>query len=255
MTSEATKGATGPPGMNRTCGTQLNADPSTGQPPAQQSSSGSHVSHKVVGFGPMYPRIGIQQKPLKMRWYTVESTFNSRDDAQYASLELKKAADEWNRIGLGVEFEPTNDESQAHFRLLYEKSTDETVYMKGFFPHQQATTDLRVLPITLTKRRAVMHNDFLHELGHILGLRHEFAVNTLNWFVERAADLATGGKALEFGTPNPKSVMSYADPATLQQTDMDNIKAFYKLSNGFRLGGDDGYRITDFPPVLRKKST
>jgi hypothetical protein len=51
----------------------------------------------------------------------------------------------------------------------------------------------------------IMKNAFLHELGHVLGLRHEFAVKPESF----------EGDAIVIGTANIESVMSYVFPPEL----------------------------------------
>jgi hypothetical protein len=79
-----------------------------------------------------------------------------------------------------------------------------------------------------------LKNVFLHEPGHILGLRHEFA-------------LAQEGIAtIQFGQINQVSVMSYAEPPPgIQQSNETAIKAFYQLVAGDKL---EGCPVTDFIP-------
>ncbi|KXJ84806.1 hypothetical protein Micbo1qcDRAFT_169931, partial [Microdochium bolleyi] len=67
-----------------------------------------------------------------------------------------------------------------------------------------------------------MTNVFLHELGHILGLRHEFA------------DLEGG--AIQWGSRNPYSVMSYNFPPQIQPSDEKDTRSFYDFP-GQRVGG------------------
>jgi hypothetical protein len=120
--------------------------------------------------------------------------------------------------------------------------------MKAFFPHQQAHTDLRVLPLTFSpQRKAVTHNDFMHVLGHTLGLKHEFAVYSPNWFIEKVVEATGRAKSFEFGTPNPKSVMSYEDPPTLQQSDIENAKALLQTVQWFQTWGSRWLSHHGFP--------
>jgi len=70
-------------------------------------------------------------------------------------------------------------------------------YAEAFFPHQ-ADQDVIVTDFALSwQKRNILKNVFLHEVGHILGLRHEFAIR-----VERYC-------AVRFMHRNPDSVMSY----------------------------------------------
>lgn len=88
-------------------------------------------------------------------------------------------------------------------------------------------------------------NTFLHEIGHIMGLRHEFAL-----------DLKADGKTPEeaeaaqrFGSVDATSVMSYEAVNYLRDTDIKDVKEFYRLENGKLL--KDDIPIKDYSPKLR----
>jgi Met-zincin len=242
-------------GPEFSCLTQPNNLPVIATPPAHKSSQSHGERRLVVGSGPLIPRLAVPSGGLKLRWYVAESTFPTPADAAYANSELQKAAAEWGKVFTPVQFEATTDESLAHFRLCYQANAKSLItafadwlggtLMKGFQPHQQPSNDLWVLPITFTKDakqdwKAIMHNLFLHEMGHIMGLRHEFAA-------EKESDV---NPSVQFGARNPKSVMEYKMPPMLQQSDIDTLKEFYKLPNGSEIGG---IKITDYTPTLRTK--
>lgn len=70
-----------------------------------------------------------------------------------------------------------------------------------------------------------MHKVFTHELGHVLGLRHEFAIGDVP-----SGMRAEGHGAVRLGPPDEFSVMNYRDePPELQQSDIDSTKLFYNL--------------------------
>ena len=77
-------------------------------------------------------------------------------------------------------------------------------------------------------------NSLLHEIGHILGLRHEFAL-----------DRETDTPAQRFGSQNEHSVMSYDDINVIRDTDITDIKNFYDLPNKYEL---NGVPVTDYTP-------
>ena len=64
-------------------------------------------------------------------------------------------------------------------------------------------------------------NIFAHELGHAIGLRHEFAPEE--------------GDYVLFGPRNPNSVMSYKFPPTIQASDIVKVKLLYKLDEGSKI--------------------
>lgn len=61
---------------------------------------------------------------------------------------------------------------------------------------------------------------FLHELGHVLGLRHEFA-------------LAVEASGFQFGPRDALSVMNYrTEPPMITQNDVDCTTALYLIPGG-----------------------
>jgi hypothetical protein len=167
--------------------------------------------------------------------------FPSDNDFQYAATAFQEAADEWNDIGFGVNISQTLDRALANFVVKYIKpAVDEGVLASAFFPND--VDDVLVYHKTLVEPewRAVLKNTFLHEIGHIIGLRHEFAI-------EQDA-LGHGPEltpAKQFGSKNPLSVMSYEDVNNIQETDRHDVKEFYKLPNNSKI---DGVRIRDYVP-------
>lgn len=116
----------------------------------------------------------------------------------------------------------------------------------AFFPNE--VRDVLVYHKTLVEPswRKVLKNTFLHEIGHILGLRHEFA-NQPN--PEKPGEnLET--LAHQFGSVNPHSVMSYDDVNYINDLDKKDVKAFYELANGFKI---NTAKVTDFVPKPLKK--
>ena len=141
-------------------------------------------------------------------------------DAQFAALRLWEAAQQWNSYDLGVQFSWVGNLEDATFVLEYGGNKD-TVLASAFFPNAQPLNTLFVYQLALAKDqyRGILKNIFLHELGHTLGLRHEFAMDP---------DRFEGGAEV-YGTRNPNSVMSYVFPPQVQPSDVTDIKGFYKL--------------------------
>ncbi len=66
-------------------------------------------------------------------------------------------------------------------------------------------------------------NIFAHELGHVLGFRHEFAPQE--------------GGAVLFGPRNPSSVMAYKFPPSIQPSDIASAKLLYQARDGSSIEG------------------
>lgn len=141
---------------------------------------GAHILNAVpteiqLGFGKVIPRWDVRQSGRRLRYYIAESTFpkdKEFDYAQYAAEEMKKAATEWNGLGLGVEFEPVADENLANFEVVYAPQPTKSPFTcaRSFFPNGKDLNTVKVFPYCYsTEMKAFMHNVFLHELGHVLG--------------------------------------------------------------------------------------
>lgn len=66
---------------------------------------------------------------------------------------------------------------------------------------------------------------FTHELGHVLGLRHEFAIGDVP-----STMAAEGRGAIRIDAPDAKSVMNYShEPPEIQQSDIDSTRKFYSM--------------------------
>ena len=137
-----------------------------------------------------------------------------RSIMQYTpARQLWEAAEFWNKLDIGVQFKYVSDWATADFALAY-GGDQGSVLAEAFFPNDTHLNTLFVF------RRAFdqdisnyQPNIFKHELGHVLGLRHEFAANE--------------GGAVVFGPPNPNSVMSYNFPPEIQQTDSEWTRKLY----------------------------
>ncbi|KAK4119272.1 zincin [Parathielavia appendiculata] len=142
-------------------------------------------------------------------------------DAQFAALRLWEAAQQWNSYDLGVSFDWVGNLEDAAFVLEYGGDKG-AVLARAFFPNSNPLNTLSVYRLALLptqQYRGMLKNIFLHELGHTLGLRHEFALDPERW----------EGGAVVYGSKNDKSVMSYLYPPQMQPSDITDTKNFYAL--------------------------
>jgi hypothetical protein len=168
-----------------------------------------------------------------VKFATLTNGFPKPGQAAYAASKLRSAAAEWNKITKDyVAFEWTAALEDAAFVLAYRKSkSGDGTLASAFFPNSNPINTLFVYGFAFKpENERIMHNVFLHELGHVLGLRHEFAPQE--------------GGAVKWGQANESSVMAYKFPPTIQESDKKDLASFYEFS-GSSIGG---YPIKDFIP-------
>lgn len=177
----------------------------------------------VVGLFTSIPRWKLGST---VNFATSADGFPTPADAVYAAKKLIEAADEWNSNHVGARFQWVSKADDAAFVLAY-GGAKKGVLASAFFPNAAVLNTLWVYSDCFDKNvmdggwsyHSAMKNVFLHELGHVLGLRHEFALD---------ADRYEGG-AFRLGTTNPLSVMSYEFPPKIRDSDILDTRAFYKL--------------------------
>ncbi|KAG5785800.1 hypothetical protein H9Q73_000526 [Fusarium xylarioides] len=195
------------------CNTQEETDPSFGPAPISNlaGTTGDNAPDEpdslVVGFGTIVPR-----------W------------------DVKSSAE-------------TTDQASANFYLVYKVNPSfgngRNTLAQAFFPHE-VDQDVIVFSRAFEGNNlSILKNIFQHEIGHILGLRHEFAIEG-----DAAKDLAPEGHgAVLLGEKNYFSIMSYNFPPKFRDSDGTQTIGFYKLANGHMISGSP---VTDFQPKIRR---
>jgi hypothetical protein len=208
--------------------TKLERYPCITQKPTPAAIAGSFSATALqVGLGKYIPR--WRTGPTKtVNFAVLENGYPKPELAFLAADKLNEAANEWNALKLGVQFEWVYKIEDAAFVLTYAKQVSPNTLAEAFFPNSVDLNVLNVYPAAFEEGTVqYLKNIFLHELGHVLGLRHEFAPER-----ETGADL----KSVQVGPRNPTSVMAYEFPPQMQPSDIDSAKTFYQFS-GTHLGG------------------
>ncbi|KKY37865.1 putative matrix metalloproteinase-11 [Diaporthe ampelina] len=203
----------------------------------------------VVGVGKEVPRWDVvKQGPRQLKYFVQATKFPSSQRAKDVGEAFQQAADLWNAMNLGISIVAASDAANAHFDLCYWNPNDprDTTLAKAFFPNEK-NQNVWVYDNALQPNNSEnLVSIFAHEIGHILGLRHEFAITG-----DQDKNLkAEFNGATQFMEPNYYSVMSYNFPPTIRDTDIKGIQAFYKLKNGETIGD---LPVTDYVPVLKER--
>lgn len=180
-----------------------------------------------IGWGGSIPR---WKKGQVIQFAVLARGFPTSSHAIFSAYKLNEAAIQWNSLNIGVTFKWVSKLEDAAFVLAYGGDKG-SVLARAFFPNSNDLNTLFVYQKAFdTAISPYQTNIFLHELGHVLGLRHEFA--------------AREGGAVPFGPTNPRSVMSYTFPPNIRDSDEASTKAFYNYTQP-TIGG---LRIVDWIP-------
>ncbi|KKP05516.1 hypothetical protein THAR02_02408 [Trichoderma harzianum] len=140
--------------------------------------------------------------------------------------------------GRGVTFKQVGRNDPATFAVVFEDGNPKA-YARAFFPNEQR----RKLSVFGRTRRVPdsLPGFLAHELGHIQGLRHEFA--------------HTDEEEMQFpsvlvGSENAQSIMNYfarPEQYQVQQSDLKELRSFYEYDKAEY----KGLPIRDIDPVVR----
>ncbi|UKZ90234.1 uncharacterized protein TrAFT101_005261 [Trichoderma asperellum] len=183
------------------------------------------------------------KKGSVLRYIVCAETFPSLELAELTAREAAKAALMWQNIG--VRFKKVGRDEKATFAIKYRIVPHDCrpdVYASAFFPGT-SPGELFVYQLALKPSDVrFLANILAHEFGHILGLRHEFAVKP----------------SFLWGEANDRSVMNYfSDLIQLQvgEQDRKDLATYYECEAGQyeRLSITDiEPRVFRFPCVNKK---
>ncbi|KAM6484992.1 hypothetical protein HDV62DRAFT_353796 [Trichoderma sp. SZMC 28011] len=189
-----------------------------------------------VGKGDHIPR---WRRNSTLSYFVHNESFPTPADAICVREAMQKAACMWG--GIGAAFQEIDCRDSATFVVEYHPRECRTVYARAFFP-DELPSELLVYNLALSNA-TFLANILAHELGHILGLRHEFADDDKQ---ERKL------RCVLFGKKNPRSIMDYyKDLGQLQVSEQDlrELEEFYACDEKrYR-----GLPIYDYDPVLRTR--
>ncbi|KAK4450431.1 hypothetical protein QBC34DRAFT_460837 [Podospora aff. communis PSN243] len=195
---------------------------------------GEHTLDTPLRRGPSAIMVGLNKECPRwvpgsvIKWVALKEGFKTDADAAYAANQLHLACEKWNELNIGVTFEWVTKLQDASFALCH-GGDNGSVLASAFFPNGN---DLNMMLVYNAAFSMKLWSDnmwkvFTHELGHVLGLRHEFALD-IN--PETGAEFEAFG-AVRLGPRNPLSVMAYrGTPPEFQEDDVKSTRAFYALN-------------------------
>ena len=165
--------------------------------------------------------------PNSVLTFNADSTsFPTLEALDYTLSALEWAVREWNEVCKAyVRFERVSNDSPAVFQLRYKvnDNANRDTLAQSFYPKPKPSQQRLLTIYSLCfgpKHYEHVRNIFLHELGHILGLRHEFAADEEE------------DKPVRLGPADAYSVMNYFHywgHCRITAHDRDGLKELYEL--------------------------
>ncbi|KAF3902067.1 hypothetical protein ABW21_db0200320 [Orbilia brochopaga] len=176
-------------------------------------------------------RISRYPAGVAIPYYVDRLIFPTPENAEYAARCFEEATWAWGTIPVG--FIRVLAKEDAFFSIIFSRQPPNgTTTIIAFFPNDPPEKrTITIYPFAFAPvNRDALANMLCHELGHVLGLRHEFA-----------AEKELHEPSRLWGDPNPESVMNYyTNPFefAVHPLDIKLLKTFYN---------DDRQDLDGFP--------
>lgn len=235
--------------MEGDCGTSANAV-ATSLMKSAQSSGGTRAPYECLTqqeetldqlfLGVVKGSIVLWETGATINWVARMDGFPNRQMAMDAATATYKAAARWNEsLGGRVRFQYVTTFDDACFQVAYGGDRG-GVLASAFFPDQYENSLNSVLAykgMFSRGQKPLMVSTMLHELGHVLGLRHEHSHAGIPGWIP-PEDQANGAESIVWGVRNPRSVMAYYQGQEIQESDTKAIcEAYDELVDGKVISG------------------
>lgn len=174
---------------------------------------------KVGGFLDDF-KIYFWRNSSIVKFYIDGNTFLSQEHFSLTERAFAVSAKAWTAIlPLGTEFRRVYSKSEAHYTVRYESNAPGDRVLASASPpafYSLGEKNVTVYPSGLASQNlSILSNVFVHELGHVVGLRHSFAQESEGQF-----------ESGSYGD-DPSSVMSYNFPPLINVNDIRNTRTLY----------------------------
>jgi Matrixin len=174
------------------------------------------VVNASEGFIPLWA------KGMMLRWRFRERSLRSFTNPEAAKIEIRRVLGEaimaWSDA-VPVKF--TENDDAWDFEIVVRAADDcdmnGCVLASAFFP-DGGRHEFVVYPKMFSQSGKEQVDTFIHEIGHVFGLRHFFA------------NLETGFPSEVFGTHRPFTIMNYGSESELTPEDKSDLKRLYQVA-------------------------
>ncbi|TWU09730.1 matrixin family metalloprotease [Allorhodopirellula heiligendammensis] len=185
--------------------------------------------HESDGFIPLWANGVVLRYRFRDRGFN-QFFDDDADGGKERVLKLfNKAVNAWGDAA-PIAFIYDEDTSDFEFVMIPSKDCDANgcVLASAFFP-DPGRHEFRVYPSCFDQSEAEQIETFIHEIGHIYGLRHFFAnVREQDW------------PSHLFGEDNPFSIMNYGAKSVLTDADRSDLQDLYNAVRSGELTEIDG---------------
>ena len=175
-------------------------------------------------------KIKIWQRGTIIYYGIDEESFPNKRILIKAVIGMERAIKKWNKINFGVKFEFTMEKFKINFYLKFRNSIVNSLssdFAESFFPTSEISILYLHSNLFSIDNVEFIDNILVHEIGHILGLKHKFSYEKFKKNYQGEIQFRMGnGKKLA------KSVMSLHFPPKIQNNDKDIIRHLYQLNEG-----------------------
>jgi len=184
--------------------------------------------------------VSLWQYDSQITWTINTKSFPTQQDSKYAKEQFQLAIQDWGIQGIEYKYIDESQIDNATFFLKYCKTICGGTVAKAFSP-VEAQSLVIIYPIAYHEDKIkYMKNYLSHEIGHIYGLKHEFAKSETT-------------PSVQFGPCNSESVMNYNEhPPVIQETDRMWVQKLYDKSQPINTIGSERLPVVRVLPYTGK---